>query len=131
MQITSLIRPAVSTEQPEACNKHRQRHWTITGTFMPLTRLCSASYVRWQRGTAHMRPPRAALLCAVQQSIDTSCRPDPQQQTCSSGVRMGQTDSRTDGRTPDRCIDPAPPRTRSVPTEVDILHYCNIHVTTE
>jgi len=26
-------------------------------------------YVRWQRGTARTRPPHAALLCAVQQSI--------------------------------------------------------------
>ena len=37
-------------------------------------------------------PPHAALLCAVQQSIDTS---SPYQRT----------DRRTDGRTPDRCRD--------------------------
>ena len=41
-----------------------------------------------------IRPPNAAVLCAMQQPIDISCRP------------LGQTDRRTDGRTPDRCIDP-------------------------
>ena len=30
-------------------------------------------YVRWQRGTARIRASPAALLCAVQQSIDMSC----------------------------------------------------------
>jgi len=94
MQITSLIRPAVSTEQPEACNKHRQRHWTITGTFVPLTRLCSASYVRWQRGTAHM------LLCAVQQSIDTSMPAGP---TAANLLqrRANGADRQSDGRPTD------------------------------
>ena len=38
--------------------------------------------VRWQRGTTRVRPPHTALLCAIQQSIDISCRP-------------GQTDGRT------------------------------------
>ena len=44
----------------------------------------------------------AALLCAVQQSIDIFCRAGPQQQSLIAAV--GQ----TDGQTPDRCIDPAP-----------------------
>jgi len=56
--------------------------------------LCSASYDCWQRGATRIRPAHAALLCAVQQSIDISCRPGPQQQTCSSGQM-------------DRCTDPA------------------------
>ena len=40
---------------------------------------CSATYVRRQRGTARIRPP------LLQRSIDVSCPPGPQQQTCSSG----------------------------------------------
>ena len=35
-----------------------------------LNKSSSCYYVRWQRGTARNRPPPAALLCAVQQSID-------------------------------------------------------------
>ena len=53
-----------------------------------------------------------ADLSAVQQSIDISWPPGPQQQTRSSRVRRpdwtdGQRDGRTDGRTPDSCISPA------------------------
>jgi len=44
---------------------------------------------------------------AVQQSIDMSWRPGPQQQTHTNGARQASgTDGQTDGRTPDSCIDP-------------------------
>ena len=76
-----------------------------------ITRMCSASYVCWQCGTTHSCPPHAMLLCAVQQSIDISCQPGPQQQTCSSGPMLGQTDQ---GPT-NRYIDPAAHSMRSVP----------------
>ena len=39
------------------------------------TSVCSATYVRWQRGTARIRPP------LLHQSIDISGTPGPQQQT--------------------------------------------------
>jgi len=52
---------------------------------------------------------------AVQQSIDISWQPGPQQQTRGSGVRQPDgTDGQTDGRTPDSCIDPAPHSVRAV-----------------
>jgi len=35
---------------------------------------------------------------------------------------MGQTDRQTDGRTPDRCIDPAPHTMRAVPTTEEKLN---------
>jgi len=46
------------------------------------------------------------LAVDVQQSIDISCPPGPQQQTRRSGVRRPNdgTDGQTDGRTPDRYI---------------------------
>jgi len=52
-------------------------------------------YVSWQHDTARIRPP------LLQQSIDISCPPGPQQQTCSSGFAacgpvLGQTDRRTE-----------------------------------
>ena len=31
-----------------------------------------------------MCPSYASLMCTVQQSVDISCQPDPQQQTCST-----------------------------------------------
>ena len=46
----------------------------------------------------------------LQQSIDISWPPGPQQQTCSSGIR----DRQTDGRTPVSCIDSAAYTTRAV-----------------
>jgi len=57
----------------------------------------------------------AATAPAVQQSIDISYSPGPQQQTrraayCCSG-RIG----RTDGRTQYRCVDPAPHTMMAVP----------------
>ena len=61
----------------------------------------------------HCPHPAARLLMtagrlAVQQSIDVSWPPGPQQQTRSSGVRRPDgTDRRTDRRTPDSCTDPA------------------------
>ena len=42
---------------------------------------------------------------AVQQSIDISCPPGPQQQIRRRSIGW---DRQTDRRTPDRCIDPAP-----------------------
>ena len=82
------------------------------------TRLCSASYVSWQSGTPRIcccEPCCSAAAAdrrgppAVQQSIDTSWPPGPQQQTRSSGVRwLDGTGGQMDGRTPDSCIDPAP-----------------------
>ena len=87
------------------------------------TSLCSVSYVCWQRGTTCIRPPQEALLCAVQQSIDISRWPGAQQQTCSSGISaVGQTDGWTDGRTPDRCIDPIPHSMQVVPINVGPLN---------
>jgi len=46
------------------------------------------------------------LAVDVQQSIDISCPPSPQQQTRRSGVRRPNdgTDGQTDGQTPDRYI---------------------------
>ena len=46
------------------------------------------------------------LAVDVQQSIDISCPPGPQQQTRRSGVRRPNdgTEGRTHGRTPDRYI---------------------------
>jgi len=50
-----------------------------------------------------------ACAPAVQQSTDVFCPPGPQQQTRNSSVRWPDgTDGRTDGRTLDSCIDPAP-----------------------
>ena len=65
-------------------------------------------------------PAFVRCMPAVQQSIDISYPPSPQQQTCSSGVwRPDGTDRQTDGRMdapPDRCIDPALDVVRAVPT---------------
>jgi len=49
--------------------------------------------------TWHYPHSHAALLCAVQQSIDVAWRPDLQQQTCSSW--FAAVDRRTDGRLTD------------------------------
>jgi len=57
--------------------------------------------------TWHYPLSPAALLCAVQQSIDISSLPGPQQLTCSSGFAAvcpcwdRQTDGQTDGRLTD------------------------------
>ena len=61
--------------------------------------VASYTYVRRQRGTAHIRP------MLLQQSIDISCPPGPQQQTCNSELRQS---NGTDRRTPYPFIDPAP-----------------------
>ena len=52
---------------------------------------------------------RCCWAPTVLQSIDVSCPPGAQQQTTSSGVLRANngTDGQTDGRTPDRYIDPA------------------------
>ena len=84
---------------PPLCHRWL-RHWSIyvkLGRFSPVVRkniffsgritsLWSATYVRWQRGTARIRPP------LLQRSIDISCPPGPQQQTC-CGPMLGQTDT--------------------------------------
>ena len=59
-------------------------------------------YVRWQRGTARIRP-----LHAGRAAID---RYFLQQQTCSSGFTAVDPcwNRQTDGRTPSSYIDPAP-----------------------
>jgi len=56
----------------------------------------------------------ARRAAAVQQSIDISHPPGPQQQTRSSGEWDIQTDGWTDGRTLDSCIYPAPHAMRAV-----------------
>jgi len=70
-------------------------------------------------------PAFVRCMPAVQQSIDISYPPSPQQQTCSSGVRRPdgtdrqtdrQTDGQTDGQTPDICINHAVHAMRTVPT---------------
>ena len=51
---------------------------------------------------------------AVQQSIDISCWPGPQQQTRHRGAPCGgQVMGQTDGRTPDGVMDPGPHRLRA------------------
>ena len=74
--------------------------------------LCSASYVRWQRGTARIHPP-LLLSAGCAAVIDVSFPPGPQQQTCSSGfAAVGpcwgrQTDGQTD-RPTDTALLPRP-----------------------
>ena len=99
-----------------------------------LTSLCSASYVRWQRATARIHSPHAALLCAMQQSIDISCRLGPQQQrVCCCKPMLGQTDRQTDGRTPDRCTNSTPHSMLAVPITIrwividGSLEVCTVH----
>ena len=58
----------------------------------------------------------------LKQSIDISCPPGPQQQTCSSGVRRANgTDGQTDRRTPYRSIDSAPHATRRLHSNANIF----------
>jgi len=54
-------------------------------------------YIRWQRGTARIRLPRAALLCAVQQSIA--------QRSFLLWHMLGRRDRQMDGRTDGRLTD--------------------------
>jgi len=70
-----------------------------------------------------------ACAPAVQQSNDVFCPPGPQQQTRNSSVRWPDG---TDGRTLDRCIDPAPHAARAAPittSSLDIIkklrYLCN------
>jgi len=81
------------------------------------TSLCSTTYVRWQRGTARIRPP------LLQQSIDISCPPG----TCSTKLaveglllwahagRDKRTERLTEGRTTYRFTYPALHTMREVP----------------
>jgi len=86
--------------------------WSAESVRRYVNKSRSSYYVRWQRGTARIRPP---LLL---QSVDVSCLPGPQQQTCSSGfAAVGPCwDRQTDGqRTPYDYIDPAPHTVLAVP----------------
>jgi len=80
-----------------------------------VTRLRAAFYVRWQQGTARIRPPSAPtaehLSRAAVDRYTVSCPPGPQQQTYSSGFAVAGLccDSRTDRRTNTvPLLDPAP-----------------------
>jgi len=53
-------------------------------------------------------PAFARRTPLLQQSIDVTCSPGPQQQTCSSGFAAVGPCWDGDGRTPHRFIDPAP-----------------------
>ena len=61
-----LLHRLVSSEAPRNLNSNK------------VPSLCSASCVRRQRGTARIRTP-LLLSAGVQQSIDISCMPGPQQ----------------------------------------------------
>ena len=61
--------------------------------------LCSAATCADSVALPAFARRAARLLCAVQQSTDIFGRPRHS---------SGQTNRQTDGRTPDRCIDPAP-----------------------
>ena len=62
--------------------------------------VCSASYISWKRGTARIRCcARAAAAPAVQQSMDISYQPDPQQQTRLMLLQRADGQTRTDRRT--------------------------------
>jgi len=67
-----------------------------------LSSLCSAAYLGWQRGTAHIcccTPCCGEAPLDVRQSVNISWLPGPQQQTCYSGTRrVNGTDGRTDAR---------------------------------
>ena len=68
------------------------RLWVAMATrraYNHTTQASSATYVLWQRGTARIRP----LL--LQQSIDISCQPGPQQQTCNVCWDRQRTDRQT------------------------------------
>jgi len=91
------------------------------------TSLCSATYVRWQRGTARIRSPHAAAA-----AIDRYLLPNGltaanlQQRVYRSGPMLGQTDGRTDGWTMYRFIDPAPHTMRAVQNIVTPLKFLNM-----
>jgi len=61
------------------------------GARTPMPPAAGNASVRWQRGTARIQPPTPLL----QQSVDISCPPNPQQQAYSSvfaAMDTGQTD---------------------------------------
>jgi len=77
-----------------------------------ITSLRSASYARWQRGTAHIC--RAAVSHAAIDRYLLLTGPTAanlHQQFCCCAPMLGQ----TDGQTRDRCIDPAPHSMWAVP----------------
>ena len=66
-----------------AARRYEMHNFTLVTRNIFSQQVYSAFCVRWQRGTARIRPLHATLLCAVQQSIDIAW---PQQQTCSDPV---------------------------------------------
>jgi len=78
------------------------------------TSMCSATYIRWQRGTARVRPPHAAAAAIDRYLL-------PAGLTAANLLQRGLllcahagTDGRTDGWTPYGFIDPAPHIMRAV-----------------
>jgi len=59
-----------------------------------LKSLCSASYIRWQRGTARIRPPHAAALSAGCAAIDWAYSSKPAAAACGDAEWGGLTDGR-------------------------------------
>ena len=78
--------------------------------------LCSAFYISCQHDTDHI----CCWALAMQQSIDISCPPGPEQQTQQWSAAGKQWDKRTDGRTPDQYIGPAQHTTRVVPISANV-----------
>ena len=75
---------------------------------------CSATYECWQRGTARIRPPHAAVQAAAIDRYILPVEPTAanlQQRVCCCGPMLGQ----TDGRTLYRFIDPVHHTMQEVP----------------
>ena len=78
---------------------------------------CSASYVRWQRGTARIRSP--LLLSAGRAASTRSTFPvrrAHRSKPATAGLLLCARAGQTDGRTPCRYIDPAQHTVRAVLT---------------
>ena len=88
------------------------------------TILCSASYVSWQRETACI----CCWVPLVQQLIDISRPPGPQQQTCHTSMWSANdwTDGQTDGQMLGSFTDPAPHTMQAV--SIIPLHYRHITI---
>jgi len=83
-----------SFNRPSTVDYNASSDWKIK------TSLCSATHIRWQRGTARIREPPAAAT-----AVDRNLLPaeftaaNLQQRVCYCGPMLGQTDRQTDGRT--------------------------------